>query len=243
MTAFSAPGTDWVPNHISLHLACSPAETQRLMVPCKVPEPQTGGPASDQGLPVWEPGSLDSGLRPLWAGLQLGMSSSVASCLHFSVGAVAASAHISGCLPVELLSRKAPWQDSMFPTASVLPERPGAEVCACLGKTRQPTHLSVSTHPRIHCHSNLVLRQEIGDENGTKARTFPSRSWGAWIIRAPTCGHVSQLGGPPQAPPTPQGSGHIVGSLEISVKWMEEWLRNFLLVFTNIGLLEPSQIF
>lgn len=218
MTAFAAPGTDWAPNRTSLHLACSPAETQRLMVPCKVPKPQTGEPASDQGLPVWEPGSPDLGLRPLWAGLRLGVSSSIAPRLHFSVGAVAASAHISGCLPMELLSRKAPWQDSVFSTASALPECPGAEVCACLGKTRQPTHLSVSTHPRIHRHSNLVLRQEIG----TKARTFPSLSWGAWIIRAPTCGQVPQLGGPPQRPPTPRGSGHIVGSLEIAVKWMEE---------------------
>lgn len=169
------------------------------MVPCKVPKPQTGEPALDQGLPVWEPASPDSGLQPLWAGLRLGVSSSIAPRLHFSVGAVAASAPVSGCLPVELLSRKALWQDGVFSTASALPEHPGAEVCACLGKTRQPTHLSASTHPRIHRHSNLVLRQETG----TKARTFPSLSWGAWIIRAPTCGQVSQLGGPPQVPPTP----------------------------------------
>lgn len=75
------------------------------MVPCKVPEPQAGGPASDQGLPVWEPGSLDLRFAASlsWAPVGHVIFRSILF-LHFSVGAVAASAHISGVSPVELLS-------------------------------------------------------------------------------------------------------------------------------------------
>lgn len=125
-------------------------------------------------------------------------------------GAVAACTHFGGVSLWSSSAERPCGRTACSPFGFSASRCPGAEACACLGKTRQPTHLSVSTHPRIHCHSNLVLRQEIGDREGTKARTFPSRSWG-WIICA-HAGQVSQLGVASPGAPTPQGSGHIVGS-------------------------------
>ena len=59
---------------------------------------------------------------------------------------------------LELLSLKPPLKDSVFSPASAFPENPVVKVSACLGKTYQPIHLSVSALPRIYRHSNLVLR-------------------------------------------------------------------------------------
>lgn len=154
-------GTGWARNYITLNLGSSPAETQKLTVPCKVTEPESDSPIGPD-LAVWL-GNLI---------LLLGFAASSGSLL-IEVGCVIfhsiSFTRLYDChlrtrfgTNVSLLNLlslvKPPLKDSVFSSASAFPENPVVKVSACLGKTYQPIHLSVSALPRIHRHSNLVLR-------------------------------------------------------------------------------------
>lgn len=155
-------GTGWACNYITLNLGSSPAETQKLAVPSKVTKPESDKARVGLDLAGW----LGNLIRLLGFAASLGSLLTEVGCVIFHSISLTC---LSGChlwtrfgTNVSLLnllsSIKPPLKDSVFSTASAFPESPVVKVSACLGKTYQPIHLSASALPRIHRHSNLVLR-------------------------------------------------------------------------------------